>query len=113
MTINEFRDIYRTDKDLHDAAEFYCDTIVIRSYENGNSKDTRRKATKKEHDLLHKIIYSALSAYRFKGSDIDGILNMAEFIGMQLFQNKGDAGINTYDSIYIPLRKITGTGFWE
>ena len=107
MTIEEFRTIYRTDKDLEEIIPFFTDTIVIREYDDGNSRDIRRKARKKEKQILHNIMYSALLAYRFRGGDIDGILDMAEFMcHMELPK------VNAYDSVYIPLRKITQTGMY-
>ena len=36
-------------------AEAMSETIMIRTYENGNSKDTRRKTTKPEKAIIYKI----------------------------------------------------------
>lgn len=110
MTQKEFTERYKTDMQLHEVARDISGSIVIREYINGSSQDIRRAATDPEKKILENIAYSALLAYRHRGGDedcINGILDMAEFALMQFIPTA-----NTYDSIYIPLRKVTKTSHW-
>ena len=106
MTGEEFRNKY--DNKLREIAKGIADSVVIRKYVNGCSEDVRRATNVSEKKAIEAIAYGAMLAYRWKDSDIDGILDMAEFTLMQFIPEA-----NTYDSIYIPLRKVTETGLWE
>jgi len=72
-------------------------TIVIRTYQDGNSSDTRRKSTKKEVAILTPIIYGGLLAVR-SGYPIRDVASTCEYIGaIQLPMT------NCYDSIFRPI----------
>lgn len=102
MTPREFREKYTDYKPL---ADKIAESITIRTYVNGNSHDDTRPSTDTEKDIISKIVYSALLAYGWSDlASIDSILDMAEFT---LHQFLPDA--NTYDTIYIPMRKLIGT----
>ena len=104
MTQREFSEKY-SESQLKEIARDIAGSIVIRDYVNGSSRDTRREATKPEKEIIKNIAYGAMVAYGHRdNASIDSILNTAEFI---LHQFIPDA--NGYDSIYIPLRKVTET----
>lgn len=107
MTGKEFSEKYNENQ-LKEIARDIAGSVVIRTYVDGCSKDVRRETTASEKKAIEAIAYGAMLAYRWKDSDIDGILDMAEFTLMQFIPEA-----NTYDSIYIPLRKVTETGLWE
>lgn len=87
----------RTEQELKEYAEKEAETIVIRTYENGNSSDTRRKTTKKEKAIITSVIYGGLLAVR-NGADMNSVKHACEFIGdLQI------PSMNGYDSIYQPL----------
>ena len=107
MTQTEFAEKY-TQPQLKEIAAEIAKEVVIRSYQNGNSSDKRRRSTAEEQEILSKIVYAALIAYGYRseenGGSIDAILDMAEFTCHQFLPD-----VNTYDSIYIPVRKTTET----
>lgn len=105
MTGEEFRK--KHDKELREIAKGIANSVVIRKYVDGCSKDIRRATNASEKKAIEAIAYGAMLAYRWKDTDIDGILDMAEFTLMQFIP-----GVNTYDTIYIPLRKVTETGMY-
>ena len=77
-------------------------TIVIRTYENGNSNDERRKASKPEKRIIESIIFGGLLAIREGNktdNEIQAIIDSCEFIAkIQLPE------MNGYDSIYNPMK---------
>jgi hypothetical protein len=84
---------------LKEFAEQQAETIVIRNYENGNSKDERRKATKHERETIKTIIYGGLLAIKSNG-DIQSVTDTCEYIAkLQLPE------MNGYDTIYIPIKE--------
>lgn len=96
----------KTEAELKEIAEAMSETIMIRTYENGNSKDTRRKTTKPEKAIIYKIAYGALLALNH-GEDSRSsrlaeqkIIDTAEFT-IDLFI----PDCNGYDTMYIPLKK--------
>lgn len=99
----EFAQRYN-DIELKEIAKDISNSIVIRTYINGNSSDNRRETTKTEKEIIQNIAYGAMLAYRFSKTDLDGILDMAEFTLKQFIPEA-----NAYDTIYIPLRKVTET----
>ncbi len=99
----EFAQRYN-DIELKEIAKDISNSIVIRTYINGSSSDNRRATTKTEKELIQNIAYGAMLAYRFRKTDLDGILDMAEFTLKQFIPEA-----NAYDTIYIPLRKVTET----
>ena len=103
MTGREFAEKYN-EAQLKEIARDIAGSIVIRDYVNGSSRDTRREATDSEKEIICNIAFSAMLAYGYRGHDLEGILDMAEFTLMQFIPES-----NTYDTIYIPLRKVTET----
>lgn len=97
---------YLPENILRKMAAEIAENITIRTHEDGNSKDTRRKATKAENDILYKIALSALlglshgeEARQSKEAE-DAIINSAEYACILFLPNA-----NSYDTIYTPLRK--------
>ena len=107
MTQMEFAQKY-TSEELKKIADEYSDEVVIRSYVDSCSSDDRRETTLAEKEILNKILYAAMVSYGYRNEDnhgsIDAVLDMAEFTLMQFLPEA-----NTYDTVYIPLRKITET----
>lgn len=99
MTEREFAEKYN-EAQLKEIARDIAGSIVIR----GSSRDTRREATEPEKTIIRNIAYGAMIGYGYRGHDIDGILDMAESTLMQFIPEA-----NTYDTIYIPLRKVMET----
>ena len=110
MTGKEFREKY-TPIHLKRIAEDIGRSVMIRTYVNGNSHDERRDTIKEERVVIRNLAYGAMLAYRNREEALNGILDAAEFSLRQFIPD-----CNTYDTIYIPIRKITETdGFsgWE
>ena len=109
MTQLEFAKKY-SEEELKEIANEYSNEIVIRSYVDGCSFDDRRKTTLSEKKIIYKILYAAMISYGYRneenGGSIDAVLDMAEFTLMQFLPEA-----NSYDTVYIPLRKITKT--WQ
>ena len=84
---------------IEEYAECEASTITIRSYENGNSKDTIRNTTEEERQILKSIIAGALSAIR-SGKDKQTTMDVSEYIGLHFFKETEEGRCNTYDSIY-------------
>ena len=87
------------------AAEI-AENITIRTYVDGCSRDDRRPTTDAERDVLYKLAFSALlglnhgeTARQSKIAE-DAIINAIEYT---LVLSIPEA--NSYDSLYIPLRK--------
>jgi len=104
MTQQEFAEL--GEQEMKRLARENSKEIVIRSYNDGNSSDDRREATPEESEILYRLLYAAMLAYgwRSNGGSIDSILDTAEFVCHQFLPEA-----NAYDSVYIPLRKITQT----
>ncbi len=109
MTQKEFAEKY-SQAQLKEIARDIAGSIVIRDYVNGNSRDTRRETTATEKEIISKIAYGAMIAYSFRsnGGSIDSILDVAEFTLLQFIPEA-----NVYDTIYLPLRKVTETSNWK
>lgn len=88
-----------TEKNCKEYAEMQAETIVIRSYEDGNSKDERRKTTKPEKRIIKNIIYGGLLAIR-QANDNQSIIDACEYIGKLQIPE-----MNGYDTIYIPMQE--------
>lgn len=97
---------YKTEAELREMAEAISEEIVIRTIENGNSRDTRRKASKPEKAIIYKIAYGALLALNHgeeaRSSRLaeQSIVDGAEFT-IDLFI----PDCNGYDTMYRPLKK--------
>ena len=89
-----------TEPELRRYASENAKTLVIRTYEDGDSKDTRRKSTKKEQGIIAAIIFGGLLGLRMNGSDHHSILATCEFIAMTQCPQ-----MNTYDTIYQPIKE--------
>ncbi len=102
-----------TENNIKDYAMECAKTIVIRTYENGSSKDTRRKTTGKEEKILSNIIAGALYTVLFySGSNDERVhkqtlqhaADTAEFISHGLLPSA-----NGYDSVYLPIKSFVWT----
>lgn len=102
MTGKEFAEY--GENQLKEIASKIAETIVIRDYVDGNSRDMTRITTKAEKEIVMNIAVGVMEAYRYRKGDLEGILDMAEFTLLGFIGN-----CNTYDTIYIPLRKVTET----
>lgn len=102
----------KTETELKEIAEEISDTIMIRTYENGCSRDTRRKSSRIEKDIIYRIAFGALLGLNW-GEDCRSsriaeqkIIDSAEFtIGLFI------RDCNGYDTIYNPLKKALAN--WE
>ena len=88
------------------AAEI-AERITIRTKVDGNTYDNERASTESERDILYKLAYSALlglnhgeEARQSKAAE-DAIINAIEFTLILMIPNA-----NSYDSIYLPLRRM-------
>ena len=86
---------------LRDYVKPYTDTIVYRTYVNGNSRDTRRDTIPYEETILENLMLSALYAIRYADNAADVAINTAEYAVDLLLP-----GVNGYMSLYIPLCNI-------
>ena len=84
---------------IEEYAEGVSNTITIRSYVNGNSKDTTRDATEDEKRILKAIISGALNAIR-AGKEKQCVMDTAECIALHFFDETEEGRCNTYDSVY-------------
>lgn len=75
-------------------------SVVIRTYREGSSVDTRRRPTATQARAVYVCLYGALLAANC-GDDPNGAISSAEFIVMQLRPE-----VNSYDSVYIPFWKL-------
>lgn len=94
---------YKTEAELREVAEAISEEIVIRTIENGNSRDTRRKATVKEKAIIYRGALLALNHGEDSRSSRlaeQKIIDTAEFT-IDLFI----PDCNGYDTMYIPLKK--------
>jgi len=86
-----------TEQEAADFAKEASKLVVIRTYTDGCSNDTERKATKAEKTLVEKAIFAALVAIR-NHYDADSAKATAEFF--IIHGSKYEDHINTYDSIF-------------
>lgn len=103
---------YKSHAELHEIAGEIAATIVIRTYVNGCSNDTRRATTEAERDTIHRITLSALHSLNF-GEDVRGsadmsqaIIQTAEFMIISLLP-----AANSYNTVYLPLQRALSA--WE
>ena len=96
---------YKTGTELDEMANEICQYVTIRQYEEGTSVDTKRKAHKKEREILFNIVRSALGILNYTEQNhenngiIDGILLTAEITADRFIPN-----LNGYITVNIPLR---------
>ena len=90
-------------ENIKEYADCESATITIRTYENGNSRDTTRSSTPEEKKIIQGILTGALNAIE-AGKDKQTVMDMAEYIGLNLLKK---SGANTYDSIYNRIRFCT------
>lgn len=101
ITTNVRRDI--TEQELREYADKVAETIVIRTYTNGNSSDDRRETTAVEKQIISSIIYGGLLAIR-SGADKSSVMHTCEYIGnIQMRGVVTDGSMNGYDTIYCPI----------
>ena len=96
--LREFSE-YALRNEAHKAAQ----TISIRSYDNGSSKDTRRNSTSDEATIIENCIYGALLTIK-SNATIEAqkpAMDTAEMIADLSISN-----INGYDSVYNPVLRI-------
>lgn len=87
---------------LKSEAEKAAKSLVIRTYDNGSSTDTRYTSSPEEANILENCIYGALLTVRQYGKDsLPSAANTAELIADHII---GD--LNGYCSIYIPINQI-------
>jgi hypothetical protein len=107
----ETREI-KPESELKQIAADMSESIVIRTYDNGNSNDTQRKTSEIEKQVIFNIAYGALlglnhgEQVRSNRNMEQGIVDTAEFTLMQFIRD-----CNAYDTIYWPLKKILKN--WE
>lgn len=96
--------------DISTLAERISQTITIRSYtDSGCSQDIVRQTTELEKMIINNIVTSAMLAFGYRQSSydsrsvVDGILDTAEYMLHRFLPEA-----NSYDTVYIPLKRATG-----
>jgi len=90
----------KSEQDLKEYATKQAETIVIRTYENSNSQDERRLATKREKKIIQSIVYGGLLSIHI-GSDVQSVADACEYIAkLQL------PDINGYLTVYLPIKQF-------
>lgn len=93
-----------TEQEAKEYAESVSNTLYIRTYNNGNSDDTKRQTTESEKGILTNLIYGALLAASWHGLEenaVQGAKNTAEFIARLMIPN-----INGYLSVYLQIAEF-------
>lgn len=95
-----------TEQELKAYAEMKAETIVIRTFNNGNSSDDIRDTTPSEKQILTSIIYGGLLAIRY-GAQKQSVLDACEYIGnIQVEELIKNGRMNGYDSVYMPISQF-------
>ena len=93
-----------------------CHEVVVREYDNGNSRDIRKIATDEEYRMLRGVMYGAMYTFTHnRNADVQTIVDMAEITAMKLLETiqpynnpLTETHINCYDTVYSPLMKLFG-----
>lgn len=105
MTQREFAEI--SEADYRIMADEIAQKITIRSYNANGTKDETRPTTKTERQIIKELAVAAMLAYGYRneesGGSLDSILDVTEFALRRFIPEA-----NTYDTIYIPLKKKMG-----
>ncbi len=97
---------YKTEQQLQEQAKAIAETITIRTYNNGNSEDTKRLSNAHENNIIFNIAYGALLGMncneKNRASDeiAQAIIDTAEYTVNGFLPD-----CNGYDTIYCPLKK--------
>ena len=110
---------YKSESELKEIAALHSQNIAVRTYENGCSKDSWKKATKKQREILYGLIYGALLGLnwgdkcRSTKEMEQAIIDATEFQAMILLRPymKDGEEAQCYDCVYTPLQKIVRA--WE
>lgn len=98
---------YRSEVLLREIAKNVSEEIVIRTYDERGSHDTRRSSTKPEREIIYGVIVGALYNLNFNRHSLlndnmtQVVCDTAEFIAGRFLPEA-----NCYDTIYLPLKKI-------
>lgn len=91
---------YVKERDLKSFAREAAETIVIRTYTNGNSDDTERKTSEIEQIIISNLIFAGLLAIK-NGGDVQTAKDACEYAGKLFLPD-----MNGYDSIYLKIDSI-------
>lgn len=105
---------YRSEVLLREIAKKVSEEIVIRTYDERGSHDTRRPSTKPEREIIYGVIVGALYNLNFNLHPLSNdnitqeqvVCDTAEFIAGRFLPEA-----NCYDTIYLPLKNILSN--WE
>lgn len=105
MTQKEFAEIGEPDYRM--MANEIAQKITIRSHNENGTKDETRPTTKAERQIIKELAFAAMLAYGYRseesGGSLDSVLDTIEFALRRFIPEA-----NTYDTIYIPLKKAMG-----
>ena len=96
----------KTFEELNTIATEISQYITIRTYENGCSKDTTRKALKKERETIYNIVRAALGMLNEPISRKNEDITRAILLTAELTADYMLKDVNGYDTVYLPLRKV-------